>query len=141
MVWEKSDLPDEMRPEYWDTHFRVCEPAISWPTAFAIVTAYATTGQKWTDEQNEAADVTLQRELRKLGSWVLRMTGYSPKTQHAEPGWAVDLPFNDACDLGLRFQQDAIYYVDQDLLSVSHCDCRRQRIPIGPFRVRVHLAD
>ena len=40
-----------------------------------------------------------------------RITGYDPATGHAEPGWAIEIGFDEAVDLGLRFQQDAIFWV------------------------------
>ena len=42
-----------------------------------------------------------------------------------------------ACDLGMQFQQDAIYHIADDLLSVTHCDHRRKLIHIGGFRERL----
>lgn len=76
-------------------------------------------------------------ELAKSGPWLRRLTGYSPSTGHAEPGWAVEVDFVTACDIGHRHHQDAIYYVDGDELYVSYCDARRRRVPVGGFRARV----
>lgn len=69
-----------------------------------------------------------------------RLSGYSPATGHREPGWAVAMSFQDACDTGRRYRQDAIYYVTRDTLWVSFCDGRRALVEIGSFRPRVHLA-
>jgi hypothetical protein len=66
-----------------------------------------TTGEEWTLRENEAADRRLEEELRASGHWIKRLTGYSPVSGHAEPGWAVTLALDAACDLGLRFKQDA----------------------------------
>ena len=124
-------------PNYFETHFRTPAPLPAWPPAFVIVTAYATTGERWTSAENEAADRKLTYELQKLGIWKARITGYSPTSGHAEPGWAADIPFDAACDLGLRYRQDAIYHVTGDTLSVSFCDGRRRLVAVGPFRERV----
>jgi Protein of unknown function (DUF3293) len=86
------------------------------------VTAYNTTGETWSPERNSAADRDLTAELAAMGVWRRQITGYSPSTGHAEPGWAVELSLNDACDLGLRYKQDAIYYVTRDELWVTFCD-------------------
>jgi hypothetical protein len=67
----------------------------------------------------------------------VRITGFSPHSGHAEPGWAAEIPFDEACNIGLRFRQDALYHILDDDLSVSYCDGRRQRIPVGSFRERV----
>ncbi len=79
----------------------------------------------------------MSAELQQLGVWTARITGYSPTTGHAEPGWAAVLAFDAACDLGLRYRQDAIYHVAGDTLSVSFCDERRKLVAVGPFRERV----
>ncbi|HLF97008.1 MAG TPA: DUF3293 domain-containing protein [Methylococcaceae bacterium] len=111
-----------------------------WPAEFAIVTAYATTGESWPEAENRAADRRLEAELRRQRLWMRRLTGYSPATGHGEPGWAVDLGFQSACDIGRRYRQDAIYYVIGDTLFVSFCDERRALVEVGGFRPRVHLA-
>ena len=128
-----------MNPVYFGTHFERREAWENSPAEFAIITAYATTGEEWASIENEAADKKLESELRKRGCWLQRLTGYSPVTGHAEPGWAVAMPFEVACDLGLRFQQDAIYYVTGDTLYVTACDERRAPVEVGVFSSRVHV--
>ena len=128
-----------MHPAYLKTQFRTQESVELWPQEFVIVTAYATTGTQWPPEQNEAADRRLESELRGRGGWLVRLTGFSPSTGHAEPGWAFEMPFEEACDLGLRYLQDAIYHVTGDELSVSFCDDRRKLVPVDSFRERLHF--
>ena len=127
-----------MSPAYFETHFKHSEPINDWPEQFAIITAYATTGEKWTASENEAADRALEIDLFQRSKWVRRLTGYSPSTGHAEPGWAVPMDFNAACNIGKKYRQDAIYYVRRDTLCVSYCDSRRSLVEIGGFRARVH---
>lgn len=126
-----------VNPAYFDTRFERQEAWEDPPAEFAIITAYATTGEEWSSVENEAADKKLETELRGHGRWLRRLTGYSPVTGHTEPGWAVGMPFTTACDLGLRFQQDAIYYVTGGTLSVSRCDKRRALVEVGAFSSRV----
>jgi len=122
---------------YFETRFRL-EGAISeWPDQFVIVSAYHTTGERWPDEVNQASDRLLEQELRQHSDWLVRITGYSPTTNHAEPGWAFVMPLSDACDLGLRYKQDAIYHVHNNQLSVSFCDERRALVPVGEFKSRL----
>ena len=127
----------DIHPAYFRTYFRADAPISDWPSVFAIITAYATTGETWTAEENEMADRALEGELRKTGRWMRRLTGYSPTTGHAEAGWAVEIPWDEACDVGLRFKQDAIYTVNGDELSVTLCDHRRGLVKVGAFRERV----
>lgn len=126
-----------MHAFYFETHFRLHGPAPSWPDAFAIVTAWATTGETWSRARSEAADAALEAELRARGAWILRVTGYSPITGHAEPSWAAALTFDEACDLGSRYEQDAIYWVEDGELFVSFCDERRACVRADTFGPRV----
>lgn len=128
-----------MHPAYFDTRFRVDTLPDDWPTRFVILSAWATTGQTWTRQANEMADHQLGQLLADGGRWHLRITGYSPFTGHAEPSWAFPMSLEEACDLGQRFRQDALYHVDGDQLSVTHCDHRRSLVPMGSFRQRLDV--
>lgn len=126
-----------MHPAYFDTRFRVEHLPEQWPARFVILSAWATTGQQWTQDKNEVADQKLAQWLADGGGWYHRITGYSPLTGHAEPSWAIVLPLDEACDLGQAFQQDALYYIDDDMLYVTHCDQRRSLRYVGSFRQRL----
>lgn len=131
-------IPDQIsHPAYLETRFRQELAFSDWPEKFAIITAFATTGETWTAEQNETADQALESELRGNCQWHKRLTGYSPETGHAEPGWAVEMVLSDACDLGLRYLQDAIYFVSGDELRVILCGEPREHFLIGSFRERL----
>ena len=121
---------------YFETQFLLEAPIRDWPDEFVILSAYTTTGEQWSAEVILEADQRLQRELTQRGGWFVRITGYSPHDGHAEPGWALVMPFNEACDLGLRYKQDAIYCVKGDALSVTYCDARRALVSVGEFRSR-----
>ncbi len=140
LVADKVTLSAGMHPAYAETHFHCPAPLDTCPGEFAIITAHATTGETWTDAQNAAADIELEKQLREKGVWVRRITGYSPTSLHAEPGWAAALSFEEACVLGSRFKQDAIYFVRGGTLFVSHCDQRRKLVEIGSFLPRLHVA-
>ena len=71
-----------------------------------------------------------QRSTCPLGNW----------TGHAEPGFAVIPSFEQACDLGLRYEQDAIYFVSGGTLFVSLCDHRHTLKPVSRFLERVDPA-
>jgi hypothetical protein len=126
-----------MNPVYFETRFRTDALPTAWPEEFAILSAYASTGESWTQARNEAADRELAAVLAARGGWHVRIVGYSPTTGHAEPSWATEMSFDEACDLGLRFLQDAIFHVKGNVLSVSYCDDRRSLVPVGRFSARV----
>jgi len=122
---------------YFNTCFKLGLPLTDLPDSFAIITAHATTGEVWTAEDNNAANETLRAELESGGQLIGTITGYSPVTQHAEAGYAAALEFEEACKIGARFKQDAIYYVSSGTLFVSHCDHRRNLQPVTLFSKRV----
>lgn len=124
-------------PSYIETQFRQEQSISDWPEEFAIITAFATTGETWTVEKNKTADQALEGELQANCRWHKRVTGYSPTTGHAEPGWAVEMALAEACDLGLRYLQDAIYFVSGDELAVILCAQPSERLLIGSFRERL----
>ena len=130
-----------MHPEYFKTRFLVENDVNTWPASFAIISAFATTGQQWTDSENDAADRRLENELRCAGVWHARITGFSLETGHAEPSWAVEVGFQEACDIGERHHQDAIYHVEGDALYVSYCNAHRALIPVDSFRSRIDKPD
>lgn len=80
--------------------------------------------------------LNLEDELRETGLWMRHLTDYDPATGHAEPGWAVGMGFEAACDLGRRFQQDAIFWVSGNRVGVAKCGSDRQRTKISPFAYR-----
>jgi hypothetical protein len=128
-----------MHPAYFQVQFSIPEPLIEWPRQFAILSGYATTGEVWTEERNSAADRALGETIFVIGVWRERITGFFEDTGHSEPGWAAALDLGAACDLGLKFLQDAIYYVQDDALYVSYCDERRALVPVGNFRERIRV--
>lgn len=122
---------------YFETHFRVDTPGHEWPEKFVIISACATTGESWTEEETAAADRNLLGALHARGEWLARVIGFSPTTRHSEPIWAVDVPADEACRIGLLFRQDAIYEVDHDDLFVLSCKAPGVRARVGSFRQRL----
>ena len=128
---------DSVNPLYLSTFLDL---AVDWseqPEEFAIISGYATTGEKWPTERNQQADEQLHHRLVENGTWLRRVTGYAPDTGHNEPCWAIAISFDEACDIGEEFLQDAIYYVVGDDFFVSHCDSRRVQTLISKFSVKI----
>ena len=125
-----TSLPDV----YFQTRFRSSAPVLQWPKAFAIITAWPTTGEIWSEEKIQIQAKRLQEVLEQRETWRVELTGYSPENGHAEPGWAVELNFDEACTLGLCFHQHALYWAVEDQLFVSLCDSERQPVLVGSFR-------
>ena len=124
-----------MNPIYLETRFKrdlENDPKFDMfeilPDEFAIITAYATTGEQWEDIKNHEADEQLKAYLQVRFSCVKRITGYSPATGHSEPGWLVNCSFDEGCDIGLLFKQDAIYWGEDGNLFVSYCGPKRLKV-------------
>ena len=133
-----DDTQPPFPPAYFEVRFRATGPA-AWPARFVIVTAWATTGERWTDAENHRADAALLGQILELGATPIRVTGYGPATGHAEPGWAIDLDPDAALRLGREFRQHAIYAVDDDVLRVLRCADARAAT-VGHFRERLDLS-
>ena len=48
------------------------------------------------------AVLRLEEELKSQNKWMVGIDGYDPETGHAEAGWGIIMPLNDACDTGLH---------------------------------------
>ncbi len=87
--------------------------------------------------RNESQDRALHAVLRESGREPIRVIGYSPEGDHAEPSWLVELSLDEACDIGLKFLQDAIYFVERGELYVASCALPRTMEWVDHFLARV----
>lgn len=133
-------MSQKPNPLYAATLFRITSLPPRWPSEFVIVTAYAPTGQEWSDEMNIAADQSLEAELRSLDVWRLRITGYSPDGGHSEPSWAVELPIEEGRKIGRHFGQDAIFVIRADALGYASCRGDGKVTWFGAFQERLIVA-
>lgn len=131
-------LKYDFHPAYSQTRFSVQTQLTEWPDQFAIITAWATTGQVWTADRNQEADERLRQTILTSGEWHHRIVGSAPDGQHSEPGWAVATSRSEAKQLGVVFSQDAVYYVSGGDLSVLGCNDDRCA-PLGSFIDRLTL--
>ena len=119
-------MPYPYEEEFKSTVFEYQNFPKDWPKSFAILTAYATTGETWTPAQNIEADRKLEAELRKDGYRIHRISGYSKDLETYEEGWAVVLDLKPAWDLAVKYKQVALfYYHDDELLLVYSKDISR----------------
>jgi hypothetical protein len=125
-----------LHPAYFQVRFRTDGPVTRWPEHFAIITAYATTGEQWADARNREADERLHAELLVRGLKPIRITGYDPASGHAEPGWAVAVTLEEALEIGGYYLQDAIFTVENDTLAVVSCRDGGVKASLGSLRER-----
>jgi len=124
-----------MNPIYLETRFKrggenapTFDELEGLPSEFAIITAYATTGEHWPDAENKQADKKLKTYLDSEFSCVKRITGYSPFKGYTETGWLVNCSFAQGYGFGLSFKQDAIYWGETGQLFVSYCRVQRSKV-------------
>jgi hypothetical protein len=127
---------DDWPEAYRQVRFRLAAPVPEWPAAFVIITAWATTGETWPRARNDAADAALRARLEAQSPWLHRLTGYSPASGHAEPGWAAIIDEPRASEVGREFLQDAVYAVRADALWLLRCRDGAS-LYVGPFAPRV----
>lgn len=135
---DDSDIQAELPKFYFGIHFLNDENLTTWPSIFAIFTAYTTIAGKWTnDEQKKEADDALRNYLNMNFSWVKRFTSFSSRTKPSHTGWAVNVGWKQARDIGLILKQDAIYFIAGNTVAVSYCDNRKKLIAVGDFISRL----
>ena len=67
------------------------------------------------------------------------MTGRSVDGKHQEPGWGAEINVQAALEIGRMFKQEAIYYIDEDDLSLHSCDQSEVK-HLGSWTARVNLS-
>ena len=108
-----------------------------WPTSFVIVNAWATTGETWSAERNQAADEALRQALERVGLRHHRLTGASQDLAHQEPSWAVDMSKESADELAEHFLQVAFFAVEQGTLFVVPTGRLEAAVDLGPWADRL----
>ena len=110
-----------MNPLYATSLFQATSPPSGWPRAFAILTACNPSGQTEDAAQNAEHDARLLAQIEAWRCWHWRVIGGSPDFHHAEPGFAVELALSDALTAGRELEQEAIFWIENDELSVIAC--------------------
>lgn len=108
-------------PAYRGSVFLIEDPPAPPPAAFAIITAWNPMDRPTPLEANLAADEALRRLLRNRRIPHFRATGCSPDLSHREPGWACAMPRQDAIELARRFDQRALWWIEDDRLLLVDC--------------------
>ncbi|MEY8674421.1 DUF3293 domain-containing protein [Francisella philomiragia] len=125
---------------YFTTKFEVPILPSRYPNQFAIITAYNPFNQLLEDQENLARNQILRNQLEKSYSWVYEINGFDKSSKHKENGFMFDAKsLDEACNLGEKFSQDAIYYVINDILYVSKCEkSKRKLTKVGDFQSRIY---
>ena len=84
----------------------------------------------------------LQSKIQQYNSPYRALVGAAPDLSHMEKSWAVFIDKEQALELGREFNQHAIYYVKQGMLSLVACnDAIMPEVDMGVFNHRLHLVN
>ena len=126
----------DILPEYLETIFIAKRPDAGWPDHFHVITACnpLSSGVRKNDD---TATAELRKTLSRMKVWKHRVQGASPDWKHRERGFAVaGIKLSQAIELGRRFQQNAIFTVENDRVNVVGCISQAQQV-VGRFSQRV----
>lgn len=122
-----------MNPEYLHVRFRAEIPESVITTSFGVITACNPDGKNQTDADNQIATESLRRALQEQGLVHFPVIGGSPDFTHQEAGYGVMLgSADDAVAWGRKFQQEAIFWVEEDTVFLISCS-DPQLLPVGKW--------
>ena len=124
------------RALFAETLFIYADFPMDYPTDFAIITAYPTTGESWSSEKLAAQVQAFEAELRALGYRMHAVTGTSGDLSHQEPGWAVVLPPASALALAIAYHQWAYFSVSAQQLTLIPALAEWDALPLGDWPSR-----
>ncbi|GGQ24586.1 DUF3293 domain-containing protein [Shewanella litoralis] len=134
-----ENVIDKLWHEYQRTHFLFTQ-RLSHDFPFAIITAHNPSGLLLSPSQNRLLDRQLQFKIQQYNSPYRALVGAAPDLSHMEKSWAVFIDKEQALELGREFNQHAIYYVSQGILSLVACvDSLMPDVDMGAFNQRLRL--
>ena len=125
---------------YQDTQFLLTQ-RLSVDYSFVIITAHNPLGQIMTSSQNRLLDKKLQNAIDELAVPYRALIGAAADKAHMEKSWAVMLGKHDGIKLGLKFNQNAIYFVDGGYLYLIPCHLQMPEVAVGEFASRIELVN
>lgn len=122
---------------YQETWFIVHQDAEE-TASFAIITAHNPKGQVLSEEQNGLLDQQLQQAMARRQERSRQIIGCSPDRRHQEKSWMVYTTRRRALVLAEQFQQNALYWVDNDELWLVPCLLQNYpAVRLGSFKQRL----
>ena len=88
---------------------------------FAIITAYNPEGKIITPNGNKKRHKKLLTKVKLSGWSYAALTGCNNDYSHQEHGLAISLEIKEAVNLAIEFDQNAIYYVSNNHLTLHPC--------------------
>lgn len=117
---------------YATTVFLCSKPIIF--NSFAIITGCNPNGQILTENENKKLNKLLELQIKQYP--FVEVIGASADLTHQEPSFAVQMSLSDAQELANKHQQNAIFWVNNDLLSIEPAGLVFRPRAIGRFSTR-----
>ncbi|WP_025673097.1 DUF3293 domain-containing protein [Salinivibrio socompensis] len=104
--------------DLWKTYQSITFHAPQAPDvdAFAILTAFNPRSQPLSDNENHLRNKQLANAMMQAGIRYWPMNGGAPDGSWFEPGFAVAIASSDAVAMAKAWEQNAIYWVENDTL-------------------------
>ena len=103
---------------------------------FAILTACNPMDLPLSKDENKKRNLEMFQILSDKGKIFTRITGSSPDRAHQEPSFLVHCSRKEGLELGLTFEQRAIFWVHGDQLEIIECSTGMAHAA-GSFRNRI----
>ena len=125
-----------MNENYFNTLFLGLPKAEKLPVTFAILTACNPMDLPLSKDENKKRNLEMLQILSDRGKTFARITGSSPDRAHQEPSFLVHCSRKEGLELGLTFEQRAIFWVHGDQLEIIECSTGMAHV-VGSFRNRI----
>ena len=125
-----------MNENYFNTLFLGLPKDEKLPLTFAIVTACNPMDLLLSKDENDKRNLEMLQFLSDRGKTFTRITGSSPDSDHQEPSFLVHCSRQEGLELGLIFEQRAIFWVRGDQLEIIECSSGMAHTA-GSFRNRI----
>ncbi len=125
-----------MNEKYFDTVFIDAAPTNGFPESFAILTAFNPMDRILNQDENTKRNQHLLGILKLQGHYGGTIIGSSPDFTHQEPSLIAEAPKVKGLELGLKFNQRAIFWISKDRLEIIECSTGITH-EAGSFRKRI----
>ena len=125
-----------MNKNYFNTLFLGLPKGEKLPVTFAILTACNPMDRPLSKDENKKRNLEMLQVLSDRGKAFIRITGSSPDRAHQEPSFLVHCSRQEGLELGLTFEQRAIFWVHGDQLEIIECSTEKAHAA-GSFRNRI----
>ena len=125
-----------MNEKYFDTVFLDADAANGFPDSFAIITAFNPMDRILSQEENKKRNQHLLGDLKLKGHYGGTIIGSSPDFTHQEPSIIAAAPKIEGLELGMKFDQRAIFWISKDRLEIIECSTGIAH-GAGSFRKRI----